>query len=94
MFRVSDKVVCVNDSPRRNPRHAGNPSGLSKGSIYVISGFNYRGDILLVGHSTGLKCVGAPGEVGWSHDRFRKLEEIKEENRSKQEQVHYDLCRS
>ena len=88
-FAISDKVVCVDDSPSI-------VSGiklLNKGQIYVISGFDPTADNSCWPIGTvSLYLVGIPMEigpsgfyVGWASCRFRKLTHIQAENAAKRQ---------
>lgn len=76
MFQVSDKVVCVDDSPGRSCRE----KHLVLGMIYVIEGFNDKGP-----NDFGLWLTGQPKP--WLATRFRKLSDIKAENALKNKQT-------
>jgi hypothetical protein len=88
MFNVSDKLVCVDDSPNAN---TGETVPLKKGAIYVVRGMDLDEDILgmvgvlLVGLTTGVRTCrdGTGGELGFAASRFRKLSEVQAENRLK-----------
>ena len=77
MFKMSDKVICINDkNPNPNSEY---PRGyVVCGSIYCVRG---------IGYDTGLQIVGKPVigkqtglDAGWRADRFRKLNDIGPEN--------------
>lgn len=79
MFNISDKVVCIDDSP---PRVTSLPNSLKKGMIYVVRGGREMVDgwgIFLVGING--ETIPGFGESGWCPHRFRKLDDIKEANR-------------
>lgn len=89
MYNISDKLVCVDDSPIRNNK-TGNkraPLGhVKKGTIYVVETvFPTEDDPFFSIGIVGKPIIWLPtGEFcGWSPLRFRKLEEIQEENREK-----------
>ena len=86
-MKIGDKVVCVNDSPCRCG--CGEPCEVKKDAVYVISGFTIgsNGDL-------GLNLVGVVPfafsmhiNFGWSSSRFRLLDELKEQNATKQRQA-------
>ena len=86
-FQINDKVVCVDDSPGKgNNRYKGKPSGLEKGRVYVVRELGQWKDISLVyitGISFGFTATGF--EFGFRSSRFRKLQDIKAENKLKQQ---------
>lgn len=87
-FRISDKVVCVDDSPFDNPHPDlnGITVPLVEGKTYVISRLNDEGGVYLA----GIKMPRHPNtgtELGfWAH-RFRKLTDIQAENAAKREEL-------
>lgn len=87
MFAVNDKVVCVDDSPSaitgKRP--------LCKGSVYCVTGFDDLGeDPRNRDKTNGLFLLGVENYhhprfnviVGWHPRRFRKVSEVREENRA------------
>ena len=90
MFNISDKVVCVDDSNQTNP-DIDKIDYVVKDAVYVIRGFDVLGGLHLTGMIAGywIGEVSNSGlEAGWKTCRFRKLEDIKEENRLK------NVCKS
>lgn len=84
-LKVNDKVVCVDDRLVHTYSGCGPalfdfPGGpLIKGEIYVVSGFSPHA------LSAGVTITGKPvimesTDIGWSNHRFRKLDEIQQEN--------------
>lgn len=87
MFNISDKVVCVDDSEPWIGWDSWNEP-LKRGRVYVIREVRTEGakyGCLLVG-IYGDVCPFTNEEFGFLQHRFRKLEDIKEENRKKQEE--------
>lgn len=99
LMQISDKVVCVDDKPGWGTLDGDyvHPNGfVEKGKIYCISDIfittmsRYRGD--MVGEKKLMvRIVGVPviykstGEVfGFRADRFRRLEDIKQEKKAKE----------
>jgi len=84
MFKVSDKVVCVDD--RRVHFQNVAPDGyVQKGRVYVVRGHSpVPGGIQVV----GLRIIDSLSgeELGFVNERFRKLEEVREENRKAQQE--------
>lgn len=87
MFAVSDKVVCVDDKPRANhPKIPGYPLPV-KGIIYVVRD---AWDDPFASEGALVQLVGFPEvhspiygiRMGFTPSRFRKLEDIKCENRA------------
>lgn len=84
-FAVSDKVVCVDDS-------RGETTGrktLVKGTVYVVESvwLTRRDQILvleIVGIDLGVNEYGK--RIAFRASRFRKLEDVREENRLRREQ--------
>lgn len=70
-FKPGDEVVCVDDSP---PRQPGERDRLVKGRIYIVEGIDPE-------NGTGLYLAGMPGHVakpfkhpfGWAPSRFRPV---------------------
>lgn len=85
-FKVSEKVVCVDTSKPNRANKTGRINRLKLGRIYVIRdilvGPSYKNaGVRLVGMCAGFWMDGE--EAGYSAYRFRKLDEIREENRAK-----------
>ena len=77
MFEVSDKVVCVDDSPGR----ATGLKELTKGVVYVVCGVQECPHGYSFSSGAGLRLTGVPDfGLYWDSRRFRKLSEIKAEN--------------
>lgn len=83
-FRISDKVVCVDDVFIREKL-------LNKGSVYVVRGFS---DIYCLSGKTGIFSFGVlivgvindkdfGVDIGFCPSRFRLLSEVKAENAAK-----------
>lgn len=69
MFSISDKVICIDDSPANKGNSF--PGGyVVKGDIYCVLGISGVDGLQIVGkpviHKSGL-------EVGWRFSRFRKV---------------------
>ncbi len=82
-FKVSDKVVCVDDSP--NPGHEWCHSRwVKRGVTYVIRGFARTltdTGVLVTGITGALNpALNPPEECCWNPARFRKLSDIQAEN--------------
>lgn len=87
MFKVSDKVVCVDAKWNPRVRFAKMSSMPVVGTVYVVRGsYLSPGDgepsCRLVGINGNI-CKRFGTEYGFKQHHFRKLEEIKEENRLK-----------
>lgn len=94
-FRISDKVVCVDDSPA--PERPGrNPHTLKKGTVYTVcevlpdiaipSGIHLGGfGVNVTGQKLGSHPTGIP--YGFKASRFRKLTDIQAENAAKREEL-------
>ena len=74
-MNISDKVVCVDDSPGR-----GLGKCLELGKVYVVEGVDPTPRVC---GTVGLYLVGVPNRVaedgdtiGWQHTRFRLLDEL------------------
>ena len=88
-IEIGDKVVCIVQF-ENNPDYD-NPDGLpNKDQIYVINGFT----VDEIGN-LGLKLIGLKSihiasniETGFAAEGFKKLDELKEENRQK----YYESC--
>ncbi len=88
-FNISDKVVCIDDTPGVRPYQYHYPNGfVKKGQVYCVeSVLEYRFtegvllSLFIVGCPRFWKVTGA--NIPWAARRFRKLEDIKEENRLK-----------
>ena len=87
-FQVSDKVVCVDDSPSTANNHwRGRDLPILKGEVYVIQAVwecvKPRGVVVcdLVGIASDTNPNGRP--IGFRISRFRKLTEIQAENVAK-----------
>lgn len=85
-MKIGDKVVCVDDSPCGN---CGVSLGFIKNNVYVISAVRGTPDSR---GSIGIKCIGVPchnhKNQGYVNSlRFRLLDELKEQNANKQQQV-------
>lgn len=86
-FKVSDKVVCVDDAPCHDPRWIRTEGGpLLKGRVYVVSDINTE-EYSDTGKTLGLFLVGQKRvwdptgkEHAFAAYRFRKLSEIQAEN--------------
>lgn len=84
MFAISDKVVCVDDSPGKGEnRYTGKPVPLVRDQIYVVDSVSFEvrsstSIVTLVGINMGLTSFGEP--FGFCATRFRKLADIKAEN--------------
>lgn len=85
MFKISDKVVCVDDSGQHKCKARVQGDVVARGVIYVVRG--------AVDDDFGVPCIYLTGVFGglW-HDgrevpfkarRFRLLSEVQEENRLK-----------
>lgn len=86
MFKISDKVVCVDDRLRFAPRLTYPRGFVELGVVYVVRSVDYRPRGQLV-QIVGKPAIGKRGsDIGYWSSRFRKLEDIKEENRKKQEE--------
>lgn len=91
MFKISDKVVCVDDkfAKEDNAFYYSLPVA---GVVYVVREVYWTTshDIPVVGICVtgvhGKPCDETGLESGFRAWRFRKLEDIKEENRKKQEE--------
>ena len=77
-MNVSDKVVCVDDSPGR-----GLGKCLGLGKVYVVEGVDPTPRVC---GTVGLYLVGVPNyiaedgdTIGWQHTRFRLLADLKAE---------------
>lgn len=91
-FQISDKVVCINDTPISQFDGSSRlgyslPGGMiKKGMIYVISGFTQSRP---AGTFKGVAIVGKPvfrgsgPDLGWHPNRFRLISEIQEENKNR-----------
>jgi hypothetical protein len=73
MFKIGDKVVCIDDSPGSVP----SASCVEKGKIYVVQSFEAETSL----HWAVIQLVGLEGD--WFVHRFRKLSDIQQENREK-----------
>lgn len=86
-FAVNDKAVCVDDSPGRLT----GIRALKAGALYVIEDVSdsMESSEQLV-DVVGIYPRTVNGrECGWCASRFRKLEDVREENRLRREQeVH------
>jgi LytS/YehU family sensor histidine kinase len=73
MFKISEKVVCVDG---RNPNPNSNyPCGyVVNGSIYCVRGIGYEGGIQIVGKPVIGKQTGL--DAGWRPHRFRRLNDV------------------
>ena len=84
-MNVSDKVVCVDDSPscKVGIPHDACPEikNITKGTVYVVDQVNDR-NVKLVGHPKVCPTCGIG--IGWRKHRFRRLEEMKSEAANKQ----------
>ena len=76
-MRISDKVVCVDDSPSRNTGH----KWLERDKVYVIEGIDEQP---YSDGSFGIYLVGVPRafhqptgrHLGWDPERFRLLADL------------------
>lgn len=86
MFKVSDKVVCVDDSPGwGNNCMLGKPLPIKAGVVYVVREFRIGNE----GHPSisvvGITLPSTPSgkEIFFREERFRLLSEVKAENAKK-----------
>jgi len=91
MFKVSDKVVCVDDSLHINHWMIPPPKWLCERKVYVIREIVSSGFEFVDGAGYAVRLVGVQGgifsdgvEGCWTASRFRKLEEVREEHRKEQ----------
>lgn len=92
-MNVNDKVVCIESVPKNELRkehyiyHKGSDT-IHVNKVYVINkiiSYPHWGNIIglgLVGHSC--RCPQTGCEVGYDSRMFRKLDEVKEQNKNKQ----------
>lgn len=87
-MKISDKVVCVDDSPRPDIEWKFPPSAwVVKGEVYTVSEVVAVDDdgnlgLRLSGIFGGVEFRNPDIENAWREGRFRLLSEIQAENRS------------
>ena len=85
-FNVSDKVVCVDDTPALDGHRFWTPKGFVKcGAVYVVAGSVETGrgpGILIVGLPSYevIRADGVATENGWNPSRFILLSKAKAEH--------------
>jgi len=94
-FQISDKVVCVDDSPSPFADAYTYPQGhVKRGTVYTVSSTEEIIGSLVKGGAWGtwvaLNLVGCNALhkrtgllTGWCSERFRRLEELKDEARAR-----------
>lgn len=83
-MKVGDKVVCVDDSPCRCSCHKGEPCSLILNHVYVVEGLTETDGV------SGLLLYGKRDDrhkfnFAYSANRFRLLDELKQEARERQQ---------
>ena len=75
-WKAGDRALCVDDSPHRNGRIYGTPSGLAKGRIYLVEAINPSSGgfgLIVSGVSTGIFHTKLDTEIPYDPNRFRKI---------------------
>ena len=87
MFKINDKVVCINDKGLNFSEYY--YQRFYEGKVYTVSSLDSSSGAPFYGfYVTGIRGKIGPDGNEYSIDsyRFRKLEDIKEENRLKNQQ--------